>query len=42
MKNVKLFLYQNIITKEEMNDIGRTWWTKRMNQNGIRLSATGL
>ena len=33
---------QNVITKEEMNDLTMKWWTDRMNLNQSLSSASGL
>ena len=35
-------IFQNVITKEEMNDINHVWWNERMNQIESVPIASGL
>ena len=39
---IHMNIYQNVITKEEMNDLTMKWWTDRMNLNQSLSSASGL
>ena len=37
-----MIINQNVITGEEINDIHKTWWTERMNQDMRVTIASGL
>ena len=39
---IHMQIYQNVITKEEMNDLTMKWWTERIELNQSLSPASGL